>query len=146
MFFPSSTGVMSFRVQDHRDEVTAIMLLALSYSITCDTDLDHLSKAVFYCVYSLKSCSFSPLIPPFFFNVVAFAYLFSSFYFQLFWILFYTYCDTHIVGFLSLNLMHSISPFLSFPPLVDHLDWNGFSSHTKFSPVLVTKFYILLSF
>ena len=65
-------------------------------------------------LFTEKLLSPRPHTSFFLFNV-AFAYLFSSFYFQLFWILFYTYCDTHIVGFLLPNLMHSISPFFSFP-------------------------------
>ena len=134
-------GYKTTEMKYHFHHVTWHLLSMLP--ITCDTDLDHLSKVVFvrfiHC-FSHSHASF------FFFYVVAFVYLLSSLYFQLFWILFYTYCDTHIVGFLLPNLMHSISPFFSFPLVDHHLDWNGFSSHTKFSPVLVTKFYVLLSF
>ena len=62
VFFPSPTGVTSFRVQDHGDEVPFSSCYWHTLSVlplTCDTDLDHLSKVVCQ-VYSLKSYSPPP--------------------------------------------------------------------------------------
>lgn len=94
----------------------------LSVFVPGDTDLDHLATVEFVRFLHCKVILLSPFIP-FFYVIVAFALFDFSFYFSVFWVLFYIHCDTHLVHFLLSNFVHSICPTFFSPHLFLTIFW-----------------------